>query len=105
MLYVALKPNLCLDLNSSLISLSRVKTVVVGKIGDAILFAPSTPGAFLRAWHSVFSSRQPVIVQEDYREQLGSYFRVAEQNNIEQKILIVGWTPLEDFPNLYSRAL
>ena len=96
---------LCLDLNSSLISfITREDSGHRADWGRHFIRSSNTWRFIEGALHSAFSERQPVIIQKDYRDQLTDIFRTIELNNIDKKVLIVGWTPLKDFPNLYTQT-
>jgi lysophospholipase L1-like esterase len=46
-----------------------------------------------------------VIPLEEYGQQLNLIFQTLEDHGVSQNILLVGWTPLENYPNLYTQEL
>ena len=94
----------CLDLNSSLISyVPRSKASKRSDIFGNLIRSFSTWMMIEGAWHSVFSERAPIIPLEEYGAQLDQIFQKLENAGVTQNVLIVGWTPLEDYPNLYTQ--
>jgi len=96
----------CLDLNSSLISFvprgnSSRRSDIMGN-----LIRSSSIWMFLEGgWHSLFSERVPVISLQDYGQQLDQIFQTLIENGVSRNILLVGWTPLQNYPNLYTQDL
>jgi lysophospholipase L1-like esterase len=96
----------CLDLNSSLISyLPRAKSGGRDDIINNILRSSSVWMFLEGFWHAVFSERVSVIPLEEYGQQLNLIFQTLEDHGVSQNILLVGWTPLENYPNLYTQEL
>lgn len=94
----------CLDLNSSLISyLPRSKANKRSDIFGNFVRSFSTWMIMESAWHSMFSERAPIIPLEEYGEQLDLIFERLTASGVSKNILIVGWTPLEDYPDLYTQ--
>jgi hypothetical protein len=94
----------CLDLNSSLISyLPRANA---SKRSDILanIFRSSSIWMFIEGgWHSMFSKRVPVLPLTEYKQQLHLIFQKLKDGGVSQNILLVGWTPLKDYPNLYTQ--
>ena len=95
----------CLDINSSLIG--YVPRAQASRRSDVLsnLVRSFSTWIFLEgAWHSFFSDRVPIIPLDDYEMQLDLVFQQLSEGGVEQNILVVGWTELEDYPDLYTKA-
>ena len=96
----------CLDLNSSLISyVPRSKASKRSDVFGNFVRSFSTWMMLEGAWHSVFSERAPIIPLEEYGQQLDTIFETLTNAGVTQNVLLVGWTPLEDYPNLYTQEI
>ena len=95
---------ICLDINRSLMSYVQ-RNSASGR--DAIvsnLLRSSSTWMFIEGgWHSLFSERAPVIPLDEYKRQLTTIFETLSANGVEQNILLVGWTPLQDYPDLFTQ--
>ena len=96
----------CLDLNSSLISyIPRSEAPKRSDIVGNLVRSFSTWRVIEGAWHSTFSERVQIIPLEEYGEQLDLIFERLTNAGVSNNILVVGWTPLEDYPGLYTREI
>ena len=96
----------CLDINSSLMSyIPRAKASRRSDIASNLLRSFSTWMLVEGAWHSLFSERAPVMTLDDYGAQLDLIFQTLTEAGVSQNILVVGWTPLQDYPGLYTQEL
>ena len=95
---------ICLDINSSLMSyVQRNSASGRNAILSNLLRSSSTWMFIEGGWHSLFSERAPVIPLDEYKRQLTNIFETLSANGVEQNILLVGWTPLQDYPNLFTQ--
>ena len=102
--YKASAAVVCLDLNSSLISyLPRSKASKRSDIVGNLVRSFSTWMVIEGGWHSMFSERAPIIPLEEYGEQLDLIFERLTKSGVSKNVLVVGWTPLEDYPDLYTQ--
>ncbi|MEC7985222.1 MAG: GDSL-type esterase/lipase family protein [Myxococcota bacterium] len=94
----------CLDLNSSLLSyVTRDKSGGRNAFTRNLLRSSSIWMFAEGGWHSLYSDRVPVIPLDKYKRQLHQIFNILEENDVRKNILLVGYTPLEDYPNLYTQ--
>ena len=95
---------ICLDINSSLFSyVGRDHASRKSNVLRHFLRSLSTWRVGEGFWHTWFSKRKPVLPLGDYKAQLRLLFQTLFENNVNKNILLVGWTPLENFPGLYTR--
>lgn len=94
----------CLDINSSLYSyIGRDHRSRKGNVLRHFVRSFSSWRVGEGFWHALFSKRKPVLPLDEYKEQLALLFQTLSKNNVKKNILLVGWTPLKNFPELYTR--
>jgi lysophospholipase L1-like esterase len=96
----------CLDLNSSLIGyIPRANASRRSDIVSNLIRSFNTWMMIEGAYHSLFSERVQIIPVEEYGQQLDQVFERLSQSGVTQHVLLVGYTPLKDYPNLYTQEI
>ncbi len=94
----------CLDINSSLIGyIPRSNATRRNDIVSNLIRSFNTWMVMESAYHSIFSERVQIIPVEDYGQQLDQVFERLSQAGVTQHVLLVGYTPLKDYPDLYTQ--
>ncbi len=96
----------CLDINSSLLGyIPRTNANRRSDFVGNLVRSFNTWMMIESAYHSLFSERVQIIPLEEYGQQLDQVFEQLSQAGVTQQVLLVGYTPLKDYPDLYTQEI